>query len=152
MMVQRSAGSAVLAAVLASMALAACSRTPASGNVGDTAVQLYTLTNKNGLVARITNYGAIVTEMRVPDRTGRLADVVAGFDTADAISHEPAVLRRDRRARRQSHRQRRFHAGRHALHGRRQRQAAPSPRWHERLDKVVWSARSVDTRMVRRSS
>jgi aldose 1-epimerase len=48
-----------------------------------TTVQLYTLTNRHGLVARITNYGAIVTELHVPDRAGTLADVVLGFDTLD---------------------------------------------------------------------
>ena len=53
------------------------------GKLGDTPVQVYTLTNKNGLVAKITNYGAIVTELHVPDRTGRLTDVVSGFDTLD---------------------------------------------------------------------
>ena len=53
------------------------------GKLGDTPVQLYTLTNKNGLIARITNYGAIVTELHVPDRAGRLADIVLGFDSAD---------------------------------------------------------------------
>ena len=40
------------------------------GKLGDTPVQLYTLTNTNGLVARITNYGAIVTELHVPDKDG----------------------------------------------------------------------------------
>ena len=54
------------------------------GKVDDTPVQLYTLTNKNGLVAKITNYGAIVTEMHVPDRNGALADVVLGFESLDA--------------------------------------------------------------------
>jgi aldose 1-epimerase len=53
------------------------------GKRGDTSVQLYTLTNRNGLIARITNYGAIVTELHVPDRAGTLADVVAGFETLD---------------------------------------------------------------------
>jgi aldose 1-epimerase len=53
------------------------------GKLGDTPVQLYTLTNQNGIVAKITNYGATVTEMHVPDRTGRLADVVSGFETLD---------------------------------------------------------------------
>jgi aldose 1-epimerase len=53
------------------------------GKLGDAPVQIYTLTNRNGLVARITNYGAIVTELHVPDRTGRLADVVAGFENLD---------------------------------------------------------------------
>src|SRR4051812_17309896 len=33
-----------------------------------TAVDLYTLTNKNGVTAKITNYGGIVTELWVPDR------------------------------------------------------------------------------------
>lgn len=45
-----------------------------------TAVDLYTLTNRNGLVAKITNYGTIITELHVPDRRGRLGDVVLGFD------------------------------------------------------------------------
>src|SRR5678816_3799389 len=47
----------------------------AFGKLGDTPVQIYTLTNKNGLVARITNYGATLTELHVPDRAGTLADV-----------------------------------------------------------------------------
>ncbi|HOX58617.1 MAG TPA: aldose epimerase family protein [Candidatus Paceibacterota bacterium] len=44
------------------------------------AADLFTLTNAHGLVARITNYGAMLTELRVPDRTGRLGNVVCGFD------------------------------------------------------------------------
>ena len=49
-----------------------------------TEVDIYTLTNSNGLVARITTYGAMVTELHVPDRNGNLADVVLGFDNLDA--------------------------------------------------------------------
>ena len=45
-----------------------------------TAVDLYTLTNANGLVAKITNYGTIVTELHVPDRKGRVGDIALGFD------------------------------------------------------------------------
>ncbi len=44
------------------------------------AVDLYTLTNATGIRAQITNYGAIVTSLLVPDREGRLSDVVLGFD------------------------------------------------------------------------
>lgn len=44
------------------------------------AVDLFTLTNKNGLIARVTNYGTIITELHAPDKSGRLADVVLGFD------------------------------------------------------------------------
>ena len=48
------------------------------------AVDLYTLTNKNGLVAKITNYGAILTQLHVPDKSGHVGDVVLGFDNLDA--------------------------------------------------------------------
>ena len=44
-------------------------------------VELYSLTNTNGLVAKITNYGAILTELHLPDNKGKLDDVVLGFDT-----------------------------------------------------------------------
>jgi aldose 1-epimerase len=46
-------------------------------------VYLYTLTNTNGLVAKITNYGAILTELHLPDNKGKLDDVVLGFDTLE---------------------------------------------------------------------
>jgi aldose 1-epimerase len=42
---------------------------------------LYTLRNKTGLVAQITNYGAIVASLIVPDKKGNLADIVQGYDT-----------------------------------------------------------------------
>ncbi len=45
-----------------------------------TPVQIYTLTSARRLIARITDYGATVTELHVPDRAGRLRDVVLGFD------------------------------------------------------------------------
>ena len=48
-----------------------------------TGVDLYTLTNPNGLIAKITNYGTIITELHVPDRTGKMADVVLGFDNLE---------------------------------------------------------------------
>src|SRR5262249_40882277 len=48
-----------------------------------TAVSLYTLTNKNGMEARIMTYGGIVVSLKTPDRAGRMADVVQGFDSLD---------------------------------------------------------------------
>lgn len=42
-------------------------------------VHLFTLTNANGLVCKVTDYGATVTELHVPDRAGKLGDVVLGF-------------------------------------------------------------------------
>jgi len=47
------------------------------------AVDLYTLTNANGIEAQITTYGGIVTVLRTPDRAGKAADVVLGFDALD---------------------------------------------------------------------
>ena len=44
------------------------------------AVTLYTLTNANGVEAKITNYGGIVVSLKVPDRRGRFEDVVLGYD------------------------------------------------------------------------
>lgn len=53
-------------------------RTPEGGEAF-----LYTLTNAKGLRARITNYGAIVVSMEVPDRHGKLDDVLLGHDTLE---------------------------------------------------------------------
>ena len=50
------------------------------GQVQGASVFLYTLTNRQGLKAKITNYGTILTELHVPDRQGQLADVTLGFD------------------------------------------------------------------------
>lgn len=41
---------------------------------------LYTLKNKNGAVATLTNYGAHLVSLAVPDKNGKLTDVVIGFD------------------------------------------------------------------------
>ena len=46
-----------------------------------TKISLYTLTNRNGVKIKATNYGGIVTEIHVPDRDGTFADVALGFDT-----------------------------------------------------------------------
>jgi aldose 1-epimerase len=46
-------------------------------------IDLYTLSNAAGMRAQITNYGGIVTSLLVPDRGGRLGDVVLGFDRLD---------------------------------------------------------------------
>jgi len=53
------------------------------------AVSLYTLTNKNGLQARITNYGGIVVSLTAPDHNGTMADIVLGFDSLDGYVANP---------------------------------------------------------------
>lgn len=42
-------------------------------------IKLYTLTNDNGMTVKVTNYGAIITSIVVPDRTGKMADVALGY-------------------------------------------------------------------------
>ncbi|MCK5078918.1 MAG: galactose mutarotase, partial [Bacteroidales bacterium] len=46
-----------------------------------TEVEIFTLTNRNGLEARVMTYGAILVSMKTPDAAGNLADIVLGFDT-----------------------------------------------------------------------
>jgi len=51
-------------------------------------VDRYTLTNTSGLTLRVMTYGATVTELRAPDRNGRLDDVVLGFDRLEQYETE----------------------------------------------------------------
>jgi len=56
------------------------------------AVECYTLKNKHGLVAKVITLGGIITELHVPDRTGRFADIALGFDTlAEYEEHNGSV-------------------------------------------------------------
>jgi aldose 1-epimerase len=55
-------------------------------------VDLFVLTNKNGAEASITNYGGAVVSIKVPDRNGRLADVVLGYDTVDGYVNDKSYF------------------------------------------------------------
>jgi aldose 1-epimerase len=44
------------------------------------AVELHTLTNAGGIELRVITYGGIIVSLRIPDRDGRLDDVVLGHD------------------------------------------------------------------------
>src|SRR5262245_44150020 len=46
-------------------------------------VDAYTLTNRNGVQVKITNYGATVTSIKVPDKNGKFDDVALGYDSID---------------------------------------------------------------------
>jgi aldose 1-epimerase len=50
------------------------------GGIGKQGVDLYVLTNARGMEVKITNYGGIITSIRVPDRNGKLENVNLGFD------------------------------------------------------------------------
>lgn len=54
------------------------------GQDGEKTVYCYTLTNKNGMEVKITNFGGIITSITVPDKSGVMENVVLGFDNLEA--------------------------------------------------------------------
>jgi aldose 1-epimerase len=84
------------------------SGSPASADVNRTGwgetpdrkkVDLYTLTNVNGMTVRLSTYGAVIQSLEIPDRRGKMADIVRGFDSLGgylipANSHIGAVIGR----------------------------------------------------------
>jgi aldose 1-epimerase len=110
-------------------------------------VDLFTLTNAQGLSAKITNYGTIITELRVPDREGRLGNIVLGFDNLrQYLAGNPSYLGctvgrvANRTAR-----------GRFQLDGKKYKLAVNNGPHHlhggvRGFDKVVWSAEIVKGR------
>jgi len=88
-----------VALALAAMSAAAAGPTPPGGITqsafgklpdGRTA-EIYTLTNRDGMRAGITNYGGILVSLKVPDRQGRMADVVLGYDSLAGYVHDTAT-------------------------------------------------------------
>ena len=75
---------ATLCIFATSAATAATKATVTMSSFGETksgeVVQLYTLTNRNGLSADIMTYGGTVVRLMTPDRHGQLADINLGFD------------------------------------------------------------------------
>jgi aldose 1-epimerase len=60
------------------------------GNLDGLPVQRYTLRNRHGSWLRVIEYGAILTELHVPDRAGQLGDIVLGFDRLeDYVQRNP---------------------------------------------------------------
>ena len=55
-------------------------------------VSQYTLANQRGVTLKVITYGAIVTALDVPDRTGHVADIVLGFDSLhDYEAHNGSI-------------------------------------------------------------
>jgi aldose 1-epimerase len=106
-------------------------------------VELYTLTNRSGVEARITNYGGIIVSLKVPDRQGKLDDVVLGFDALDGyLKGHPffgALVGRYGN---------RIGKGRFTLNGQEYKLATNNGENHlhggiKGFDKVVWKAKPV---------
>ncbi len=92
------------AALLGTMTLACCTlacekkgtpevKKQAFGATSEGApVELYTLTNANGMQAGIITYGGTVVSLTAPDRTGKFADVVLGLDDVAAYQKGDAFF------------------------------------------------------------
>ena len=50
---------------------------------------LYTITNKNGASVDISDFGATITSIKVPDKTGKLVDVTQGYDSVTPYELSP---------------------------------------------------------------
>jgi aldose 1-epimerase len=55
-----------------------------------THIDLYVLTNRHGMTASIANFGATLVSLKVPDRNGKLADVVLGYDSLEGYIADKA--------------------------------------------------------------
>ena len=64
----------------AAMSRPSVTRAPFGSLADGTAVELFTLTNANGLEARAMSYGGIIVSLKTKDRTGKVDDIVLGYD------------------------------------------------------------------------
>src|SRR5579863_9524336 len=55
-------------------------------------INLYTLTNANGVEIDTMNYGGIILSIRVPDRKGKFADIVLGHEDLDGYIPNPPYI------------------------------------------------------------
>ncbi|MDN2704032.1 galactose mutarotase [Janthinobacterium sp. SUN100] len=55
-------------------------------------VSVFTLTNRQGMQVKVLDFGAIISEVHVPDRDGTLADVVLGFERLEPYLANGAFL------------------------------------------------------------
>ena len=51
---------------------------------------LYTLTNKNGMEVRVTNFGGRIVSIMVPDKEGNMQDVVIGYSNITDYATKPS--------------------------------------------------------------
>ncbi|RIJ46455.1 galactose mutarotase [Maribellus luteus] len=59
------------------------SRQNFEGSINGKEVDLFTLTNQNGLVMQITNFGGRIVSLWVPDKEGNYEDIVLGYETLE---------------------------------------------------------------------
>lgn len=111
--------------------------------------RLFTLTNASGMEVTITDYGGIVTAIRVPDRHGKSENVVLGFDSLEQYKGEHPYFGAliGRYANRIAH-------GRFEIDGTPYRVTAAPGRHHlhggdKGFDKILWNAETGDDRTLK---
>jgi len=62
------------------------------GQVNGEPAHSWRLSSKSGVSIRVTDYGARLTELHVPDREGQTADIVLGFDDAGSYATSPTYF------------------------------------------------------------
>lgn len=67
-------------------------RTDFQKNIGGKETDLFILTNDNGAEMAITNYGGAILAIMVPDKNGKLANVVQGHDNIESVINSPEVF------------------------------------------------------------
>ena len=110
-----------------------------------TPVEIYTLRNISGMEARIMTYGGAGVSLKVPDKNGKLGDVVLGYDSLGGyLTNSPffgALIGRYGN---------RIANGKFTLDGQAYTLATNNPPNHlhggvKGFDKVVWKAKPVGT-------
>lgn len=116
-----------------------------SSNGDSMKASLYTLRNRAGLIAKITDFGANLVELWVPDRDGQMADIVLGFNNlADYETNEPSFGSTIGRV------ANRIAFGRFTLEGKEYELATNAGRHHlhggvSGFNKALWIAETLET-------
>lgn len=107
-------------------------------------IEAYTLRNKNALEMSIITYGGRITSLKVPDKAGRLDNVVLNFDSIQAYENENpyfgAII--GRYANRIAH-------GKYSIDGKKYRLATNNDKHHlhggvHGFDRVIWTAKPIE--------
>ena len=59
------------------------------GHINGTPVHLFSLVNTKGMEVEITEFGAIVVSVKVPDKSGKIDDITLGYDNLEGYREDP---------------------------------------------------------------
>lgn len=134
----------ILSPLAVAVAQSGLTKAPFGKTKDGESVDIYTLRNKKGMEARITNYGGIVVSLTAPDIKNQFEDVVLGYNDLDSYMNPPfpyfgAIIGRYGN---------RIAKGRFTLNGVEYKLAVNNGENHlhgglKGFDKVVWTAREI---------